>query len=531
MPIQLQGNWTITVQQKSPAALPQRFIISGAQTGNGTYEGFVGITPVYVSGQNWTLNIQANDSYDMSGQWLNSTLRPNPVQIVGPNRVMIIESEDLIQDNSYDDLVLRLSQPIILAEPLQPPVMPPPVVDPYIPPTPPPAFPKIPDTPVQLPAGRVFTLISEEDKLPRQKVLITKGIWSEESGSLLYFFTASSASSSFHLPIYNKQYDSCGAEIQFDIAYGHDAGSGSVDLGGYDYLTQTNAIYSQYRNLCLNPQDRKFKIGNRELTHIYVVNIKQDRMGDRVDEGNIELNLAMLSGSLFSLGGGPRNAHTGSNVKLAGNNQVIRLIDDSKLDYGVDLNAAALSSSYSDINNTYAKRYTEAGPVFYMVSGSLEDGTYQKTNPTVYGLLYPKMGTIILDGDMLDSNVGFLSATGSDSNGRNTEKLLLSISGAANFADASGDKLGFQARKLEYQYCEYYFIRVKNSEYNFTNNPTFQTGSEGLISDNFQTNPKVYITQIGLYNQNKELLAVAKVSQPILKDFTNEGLFCVKLKY
>ena len=44
-------------------------------------------------------------------------------------------------------------------------------------------------------------------------------------------------------------------------------------------------------------------------------------------------------------------------------------------------------------------------------------------------------------------------------------------------------------------------------------------------------NPKSYITTVGLYNDSNELLAVAKLSQPITKDFTKEALIKVKLDY
>ena len=44
-------------------------------------------------------------------------------------------------------------------------------------------------------------------------------------------------------------------------------------------------------------------------------------------------------------------------------------------------------------------------------------------------------------------------------------------------------------------------------------------------------NPKVYITTVGLYNDANELLAVAKLSQPLSKDFTKEALIRIKLDY
>jgi hypothetical protein len=44
-------------------------------------------------------------------------------------------------------------------------------------------------------------------------------------------------------------------------------------------------------------------------------------------------------------------------------------------------------------------------------------------------------------------------------------------------------------------------------------------------------NPQTYVTTVGMYNDNNELLAVAKLSKPLVKDFTKEALIRVKLDY
>ena len=43
--------------------------------------------------------------------------------------------------------------------------------------------------------------------------------------------------------------------------------------------------------------------------------------------------------------------------------------------------------------------------------------------------------------------------------------------------------------------------------------------------------PQSFITSVGLYNDNNDLLAVAKLSRPLLKDFTKESLIRIKLDY
>ena len=78
----------------------------------------------------------------------------------------------------------------------------------------------------------------------------------------------------------------------------------------------------------------------------------------------------------------------------------------------------------------------------------------------------------------------------------------------------------------------FFFTRVKNAEYNFSNNPSYVTGSDGdLGQSTFIGDPKTYITTVGLYNNDNELLAIAKLSKPILKSFSNEVLVKVKLDF
>ena len=87
-------------------------------------------------------------------------------------------------------------------------------------------------------------------------------------------------------------------------------------------------------------------------------------------------------------------------------------------------------------------------------------------------------------------------------------------------------------RKLEVT-SNHYFVRVKNKDFNFSQNPTYVSGSDGSLKiDAFKGNSKTFITTVGLYGeQNDDLLAVAKLSKPILKDKTREALIKVKLDF
>jgi len=90
----------------------------------------------------------------------------------------------------------------------------------------------------------------------------------------------------------------------------------------------------------------------------------------------------------------------------------------------------------------------------------------------------------------------------------------------------------FVSRREEQLNTTHYFCRATNQKFNFSNNPTFFTSSDGSLTNaSFKNDPKSYITTVGLYNDTNELLAVAKLSKPILKSFSREAIVKVKLDY
>ena len=78
----------------------------------------------------------------------------------------------------------------------------------------------------------------------------------------------------------------------------------------------------------------------------------------------------------------------------------------------------------------------------------------------------------------------------------------------------------------------YVFVRARNAEFNYSTNPTFiDPDTGGVRYTDFVTAPQTFITTVGLYNDNGDLLAVAKLSKPLKKDFTKEALIRVKLDF
>jgi|LakMenEpi03Aug12_release.lakeMendotaPanAssembly.Ray.scaffolds.fasta_scaffold153843_2 hypothetical protein len=350
------------------------------------------------------------------------------------------------------------------------------------------------------------------DKVTNRTEIVTSGIWSGDTGSLdvkaNYTSSAQVASTSgkYYLDVYNMETSSEAAEVQFSIAYGDVLGYGAPTLTQNDDSTlPTKATYNQYKNVLLDSSDNYFSVylsssaagivaGGTNMTSFYAINVNRARYKERLDPGNISID---LSGSVRS----------------------ITLIDDSG---GTDENV------------------TTAGRVYNLVSGSLNIGSaltasianYTAPNGQGYGLFYPDMGIILLNPAALSSSVDIklapaynsITSTYHQNNGNNSGSvaLLMAISGGADF----------QVRRTENVSTSHYFVRANNREFNFSNNPTFVTGSVGaFVNSSFERDPKVYITTVGMYDDANELLAVAKTSKPIEKSFDKEVAIKVKLDF
>ena len=354
-------------------------------------------------------------------------------------------------------------------------------------------------------SGRTFTKFDTvNDVIGNQTETVTAGLWSDNLASLTTYYTSSAQTTTqrrYYVDVLQDNPANDGSAVQYSLAFGHALGSGSNSQGQLND-SPSRAVYSQFKQLLLAPTDTRFTTaGSGSTDYVYIVNFKRNRMKERLDAGNFEIPLQKVSTHSVNA--------TGSVTMGSG---IITLIDDSSIA------SATVGSS---------------GKVYNVVSGSINGGVYNPSAPVYFGLVYPDYGTIVLDGKMMDQHVGFQTNVSSSSEGNNHFILNKSISGSALFTDpVTSDPYGFIARNSEKVTSTHYFVRIKNAEYNFSNNPSYVTGSVGQISEStFIGDPKTYITTVGLYNDNQELLAVAKLSKPLLKSFSRESLIRVKLDF
>ena len=328
--------------------------------------------------------------------------------------------------------------------------------------------------------SKAFSKFSMADDVVENVVQkVTTPLWSAgTTSSLATYYTSStqtgSTSGKYYWDVYNLAPGTENSAVQFSVAYGHQAGSGS---GGITDNRPYKAIYSQHVQTVLNPGDTTFTFPAKDSTSnystdFYAINISRALYKERLDPGNWQLTLS-----------GSENEWT--------------FTDDS--------------------GQSTAAGTGSGARVFSIVSGTIDGG---QVGTQKFGMVYPDVGLVVFSGE-ISSSIGWDTDTaGSDC--VNQGRFLNAI------------QLGkhFKARSEEDVTSTHYFCRVHSSEFNYSNNPTWANQTTGVpVNNEFKTDPKSYITSVGLYNDAKELLAVAKLSKPLLKSYSREAVIKVKLDF
>ncbi len=343
-----------------------------------------------------------------------------------------------------------------------------------------------------------FKVFDPDKKVENLYTTVAEPMWSGDTGNITTFYTGSTQDSNNGKYYYDVHASNDQTQpVEFAITYGHQHGSGSEGSTTAGTTNPTKAIYSQLRQVLLPAETTQFNFHGGSGTDyksedVFAIAVNRARYREKMDPGNWELHLSSGSRS-------------------------IRLIDDSDANKNPQLGNA--------------KRE------FNVVSGSVANGihttastTATSTNSGSYGLFYPELGMIILNPNSLASGSvntcesafiePLVRSTGT--NNLNHRKLLKSIESGSYFS----------ARREEQKRSSFYFCDVLAGEFNHSQNPSFFTGSNAeLVNNSFKREPTTYITTVGLYNDNNELLAVAKMSKPFKKDANTEALIKVRLDY
>jgi hypothetical protein len=330
---------------------------------------------------------------------------------------------------------------------------------------------------------------------------ITATLWSTNTPSLTTFFTSStqvaSTAGNYYYNVFQTSSTSTGAEVQFAIAYGNADGSGSLNFNNLvNGRSPSSTIYGQYQDLVLGDENTDFIFGAITSSEFIAISFDRSRYKESLFLGSLGLTLKGQIAASGSITLTDNSKYVSSVVYTNGGMRVFQLISGSQ----------GVKNSSRQIDG-----YTTA-------SGS-------------YGWFLPDIGTILLNPKALSAptasgGIGFaFSGSATASAAPITPPLrdvYTAISGGASFLINSQETIT----------SDYIFVRPQSSEFNYSENPSFISGSTGeVIYSDFINNPQTYITTVGLYNNNNELLAVAKLSRPLSKNFTSEALIRVKLDF
>lgn len=423
----------------------------------------------------------------------------------------------------------------------------------------------------------VFEEFSRDDIVRNRRQTVTQGAWTDGVSKLESSQINKSdcqvdeLTGKYFYEVWDQDPDSGSsaeaARIQFYVSYGHRTGSGSLQIStdNPNALEVTEATYAQYRNVLLDPGEDRFQFGDSANApeDFYAINIARARYKEQFDPGNWELTLKFVD---------PDNP--------SWNYSICTLVDEAadtdfrnrqtvrgQVDEELDVVSGSLNLQTTDAPDviepdndllsgvkTYGKFYPEVGIILLNPKALAEhaerifqEGPSRSFNDTLGKYVYNISGAgldpsgdsawnIYKDNIEGNNNIGtgeFVSpygnnreATiepdlGTDSDKKNHSKLF----------DAIKEGGSFVGRSVEEVNSTHFFVRVRNRDFNFSNNPTFAENDGSFTNPSFFQDPRVYITTVGLYDNSNTLVAVAKLSNPVQKDFGREALIEIKLDY
>mgnify|MGYP003122416803 FL=1 len=294
--------------------------------------------------------------------------------------------------------------------------------------------------------------------------------------------------------VYDYPYLSSSANHIFDISIGFDESSpmsGSISatqeskkINMYNQMSQVLLGYTGSDNTV-----RKFELDTtldavNQMKESIFVNFSRLITKDQIKKGTVSIQLGTGSWSA------PFDS-TGGSVKTL-----------------TDASASATEGTANTLGGDYGLLYD--------------------TSNTVRGLVFYQAGLIALSTSSFDTMTDFHSTSAGATSVLNTF-VSASISGSADALRKRIKNISFN-NTTEIN-SSIYFCRVPHNKYNHSANPTYLSASTIRVKSVNTDQPVAYITTIGLYSSDNELLAVAKLSEPLRKDPTNELTLRVRLDY
>jgi len=313
--------------------------------------------------------------------------------------------------------------------------------------------------------------------------------------------------------VYDYPYLSSSANHIFDIAIGYDESSALSGTSNVVQQAKKINMYNQFSQVLLgytgsNNYAKKFETdltldAVNPMKEVIFITLSRLITKDQIKKGSVSVVLG--TGSWDDPFSDP------------GANGRITLTDASASDTGGATNT--LGGDYGLLYSSYDNNVR--GLVFYQ-AGVLALSTSSWAAGATGGKLSAGPGT----------GLEFHHGTAADASKRKTISQVFtgsSITGACDTIRHRIQNISFN-NTTEIN-STIYFCRVPHNTYNYSSNPTYLSSSTIRVKSVNTDTPVSYITTIGLYSSSNELLAVAKLSEPLKKDPNNELTLRVRLDY
>jgi hypothetical protein len=315
--------------------------------------------------------------------------------------------------------------------------------------------------------------------------------------------------------VYDYPYLSSSANHIFDITVGYGAFSAmsashhtqnSKKINIYNQMAQSLMGYSLSGTILEFDEDGDLT-GGTKIDAGYFINFSRLLSKDEVKKGTFSLKLGVYNGTTWN-----------STPDAA---QLTITDDNAQNDYRV--NAAA---------GEYGILYATA---------SVGADIMQETTSQKVGLIFYQAGVVLLSASVFKraSSGGILkTSTYTPQQPIVNPENIFGVTGSLNSGSISGSADGLRNRIVDLSFnnttelnSQIYFCRVNHNDFNYSSNPTYLSGSKVRVKTQASDNPVSYITTIGLYSASRELLAVAKLSEPLKNDPTQDMTLRVRLDY
>ncbi len=314
--------------------------------------------------------------------------------------------------------------------------------------------------------------------------------------------------------VYDYPYLSSSANHIFDLSAGYPAMAGlssstsvqnAKKINIYNEMAQVLVGFDETNTIRRFDSDGNLVAGGEKLNSAYIFNFTRLLTKDEIKKGSFNLELGV--GQMYDVPFADRI-----------------LIQDVSGTNGYKVNSPA---------GEYGILYASSSA---QVSGATDDNNpLVSSNGPACGLIYYQAGIAIVSasvfGSLLNSGSSVHFGPAGSASG---SAVIESLTGSA--ISASCDFLRNRLYNVSFNNSvelnsTVYFCRTNHNEFNYSSNPTYLSASRLVVKNNAAENPVSYATTVGLYSPDNELLAVAKLSEPLKKDPTNEFTLRVRLDY